>query len=98
MKNKLFLRVASFITLFLTAQTALAACYVNGEQIPCGSFPWWIFIIIFGAAIFFFVFWLKMLIHAIKSPNPGKVGWVILIVLTQVLGAIIYYFAVKRSE
>ena len=79
-------------------QTASAACMVNGEEVPCSSFPWWIFVIIFAVAIFFFVFWIKMLIHAIKTESENKAVWIILIVVLQLLGAAIYYFAVKRKS
>jgi drug/metabolite transporter (DMT)-like permease len=79
-------------------QTASAACMVNGKEVPCSSFPWWIFVVIFAVAIFFFIFWIRMLVHAIKTESENKAVWIILIVLLQVLGAIIYYFAVKRKS
>ena len=98
MKNLIISGNIILATLFLTARSVFAACFVNGQEVPCSSFPWWIFIVIFAIGIFFFVFWLRMLIHAAKSSNSSKVGWIILIVLTQVLGAVIYYFVVKRNE
>jgi len=98
MKSKTIFGGAILAMFLFSVQSVLAACMVNGKEVPCSSFPWWIFIIIFAVAIFFFVFWLRMLIHAAKSTNPNKVVWIILIVLTQVLGAIIYYFVVKRKE
>jgi len=85
-------------TFLISTQSVFAACFVNGRAVSCDSFPWWILIVIFVAGILFFVFWLQMLIHAVKSSNPSKVGWILLIVLIQVLGAIIYYFVVKRKE
>lgn len=40
-----------------------------------------------------------MLIDAIKhSSNDTKVVWVLVIIFTQVIGAIIYYFAEKRPR
>jgi hypothetical protein len=99
MKSKFVALISLIAGFVLSAETAMAAtCKVNGEVVPCGSFPWWIFIVIPIIGILIFVFWLKMLIHAAKSTNPGKVGWIILIVLTQFLGAVIYYFVVKRKE
>jgi Phospholipase_D-nuclease N-terminal len=47
-----------------------------------------------------FIFWIWMLIEAItKEPTEGndKLIWVIVIALTQVIGAAIYYF-VRRPE
>jgi hypothetical protein len=83
----------------LLLQTVLAAsCTVNGEEVPCGSFPWWIFIVFFVVGIAFFIFWVKMIIHAAKSDNPNKLVWILIIVLTGLIGAIIYYFVVKRNE
>lgn len=98
MKNKTIFGGATLATFLFMIQSVLAACVVNGEEVPCSSFPWWIFIIIFAVAIFFFVFWLRMLIHAAKSSDPNKAVWIILIVLAQVLGAVIYYFVVKVKE
>ena len=85
-------------------------CTVNGVEVDCdeaaenfgkgfGAF--------FGAGIAFvliffvvgilaFIFWIMMLVHAIKYPVDNKVLWIILMVIAGVLGSIIYYFAVKR--
>jgi hypothetical protein len=41
------------------------------------------------------IFWILMLVHAIVNPIPYKVLWVILIIFTGILGALIYYFAIK---
>jgi len=98
MKNKLILG-GTILANFFVAQFALAAavCRVNGKEVPCGEFPWWIFIVVFVVGILAFIFWLRMLIHAAKSTDPSKVAWIILIVFTNLLGAIIYYFAAKKS-
>ena len=48
-----------------------------------------------------FVFWIWMLIDAIKNEclNEGeKVAWVLVIALTHALGAIIYFFAGRGSR
>ena len=48
-----------------------------------------------------FVFWIWMLIDAIKNEglNEGeKTAWVLVIVLTHLLGAIIYFFAGRGSR
>ena len=56
-----------------------------------------IFIAIFVLAL---VFWIMMLIDAIqrkyKNEND-KIAWILVIVLVGVIGAIIYYFVVKRK-
>ncbi len=54
----------------------------------------WIAIIV-GA----FVFWVTMLIDAIKhSPEKIKMVWVIVIIFTHIIGAFIYYFVEKRPR
>ena len=43
-----------------------------------------------------FVFWIWMLIDAIKNESIGgneRVAWVLVIALTHLLGAVIYFFA-----
>jgi len=43
------------------------------------------------------IFWVWMLVDAIKRPSEGfaRLPWILLIILSVPLGAIIYYFAVK---
>jgi len=55
--------------------------------------------IILGIASF--VFWILMVIDAAKrgfKNSNEKVVWIIVIVLLGALGALIYYFAVKRNS
>ena len=47
-------------------------------------------------SIFFFVIWILMLVHAIKHPIKDKPLWIIVLLVGQGIGAIIYYFVVKR--
>ncbi|MCX6749545.1 MAG: PLDc N-terminal domain-containing protein [Candidatus Pacearchaeota archaeon] len=47
-----------------------------------------------------FVFWIMMLIDSIKRKfknDTEKIVWVLVIILTGILGAIIYYFVAKRK-
>ncbi len=55
-------------------------------------------LIFFTIGIFVFVFWLKMLIDAIKNEKEDKTMWVLLIIFLHVLGALIYYFVKKRHR
>ncbi len=88
--------------LIVTAQPAFAAaCTLNGEVIPCDQMPKWVwaFLIVMAVlSMFFFVFWLRMLLDAIKNQTENKTMWVLLIIFLNVLGAIIYYFAEKRKR
>ncbi len=46
-----------------------------------------------------FVFWIMMLVDAIKREDgPNKIVWVIVIVFLHFLGALIYFFARKSQR
>ncbi len=60
-----------------------------------------IFVLIFAAAILALIFWIFMLIDAAqrKFETEGeKIAWILIIVLVGIIGAIIYYFAVKARN
>jgi hypothetical protein len=44
-----------------------------------------------------FIFWLVALIDCIKSSNPNKVVWVIVILLLPILGSILYFIFGKSA-
>lgn len=51
--------------------------------------------------IFAFVFWILMLINCIKrkfKSDTEKVIWILVIIFAHILGALIYYFVVKRKN
>lgn len=82
-------------------QSAFAACTLNGQEIPCGEIPGWVWAIPIVAGvigIFGFIFWLWMLIDAIKNEKENKTMWVLLIIFLNFLGALIYYFVAKRKR
>jgi prolipoprotein diacylglyceryltransferase len=55
------------------------------------------FVIVFGGAIF----WVFMLVDAVQRENyknkDDKTIWIIVLALTGLIGAAIYYFAIKRK-
>lgn len=58
-------------------------------------------IAVIGLAIFLFIFWILMIIDCATrkfKDNMDKVVWMIVIVFLHILGAIIYYFVVKRKN
>jgi uncharacterized BrkB/YihY/UPF0761 family membrane protein len=58
-------------------------------------------LIIVALSIFVFVFWILMLIDCVKrkyKETSDKIVWVIVIVFTQIIGALIYYFVVKVKD
>lgn len=55
------------------------------------------FLVIFALVICSTVFWIMMIVHAAKHEVENKAMWIILIVFTGIIGALIYYFVVKRK-
>ena len=57
-------------------------------------------LLIIALAIFALVFWIMMLVDAAKrkfKDSTERVLWIILMVFTGLIGAIIYYFVVKKK-
>jgi len=56
---------------------------------------------IIALSIFLFVFWILMIIDVaqrkFKNEND-KIVWILIVALLQGIGAIIYYFAIKRPN
>lgn len=95
------------VSVYRLVSAAGAVCKVNGQVVPCeqvwNSFKWLagagigLVIVLFLVGILAFVFWLLMLIDAIKRDIEHKPVWILILLLTGIIGAIIYYFAVKRK-
>jgi cytochrome c biogenesis factor len=52
-------------------------------------------------SIWAFVFWILMLVHCVKKKfkeDSEKIVWLLVIILTGIIGALIYYFIVKSKE
>lgn len=56
-------------------------------------FVWFFFV---AVGIFGSIFWIWMLIHAATNEIKDKVVWVLVLIFTHIIGAVIYYFVVKR--
>lgn len=88
--------------MFNTLAQAAATCTVNGESVPCpdfGSIAAWGIGLLIGFALLFlwmFIFWIIMLVHVLSHDVKDKIVWAIVIIFTGILGALIYYFVVKR--
>ncbi len=107
-KNTLVISILSSLSVLFT-NVALAAgkCSINGQEVPCeelanqakGFLGWGIGIIILMLIIGVFstVFWIMMLVHAAKHNVDNKPMWIILMVFTGIVGALIYYFVEKRK-
>ncbi len=75
---------------------------VNGDQVPAFFWVFAVFIIVFGIASL--AFWIWALVDAIRVPDDRyyqsgtKLVWVLVIVLLQVIGAIVYLVAGRPSK
>ena len=80
-----------------TAATGTAAA--GGLALFGGSLI--ILLLIIVANIALFIFWIFMLVDVFKRTNwkqeSDKTLWILLVILLGYLGAIVYYFAVKRQ-
>ncbi|MFH0792256.1 MAG: PLDc N-terminal domain-containing protein [bacterium] len=54
-------------------------------------------LLIAGAGIVSFIFWLWMFISAIKGDFENKGVWIIVLLIGNIIGAIAFYFAVHRK-
>ena len=62
------------------------------------------FVILLALALF--VFWLWMLVDCLKRPDEkfavggsyAKLIWVLVILFAQIIGALLYYFLIERSD
>lgn len=57
------------------------------------------FVVFIGLAIWAFVFWILMIVDCAKrdfKKDNDKIVWVLVIIFTGIIGALIYYFVVKK--
>jgi|TARA_B100001971_G_C17886309_1_gene380666 4-hydroxybenzoate polyprenyltransferase len=56
---------------------------------------------VIGLFVFLFIFWIYMIIDVAKrnfKEDSERVVWILVLVFLSWLGALIYYFAVKRDD
>lgn len=100
------------MNILLLAQAAQSDCTLNGQPIDCAELaekakPFigiglGILAVIIILSIISFIFWLMMLIHATKHNSPNKNTWIIILVISFIMGfcligALVYYFAEKKK-
>ncbi len=81
---------------FLMPALALAG---NSQVKTAGAITGGIFILFFlivVAVVATTIFWILMLVHAATKEVENKALWLIIIVFLGFIGAIVYYFAIKR--
>lgn len=60
-----------------------------------------LWIVLIGFAIFSLVFWILMIVDVAKRKfkhENDKIMWILIVILTGIIGALIYYFMVKRKD
>lgn len=60
-----------------------------------------IWIVFFAIGIFAFVFWILMIVDVAKrnfKNENDKIMWILIVILTGIIGALIYYFMVKKKN
>ncbi|MDD5068659.1 MAG: PLDc N-terminal domain-containing protein [Candidatus Pacebacteria bacterium] len=99
-----FIIAVSFGALMpVLAQASAAVCKVNGKVVDCGNAGWLIGGIFGLGGIFMLIllagtiFWIFMLIHAATHDIPNKPLWLLIIIFGHLLGAIVYYFSIKKN-
>lgn len=45
-----------------------------------------------------FFLWIAMLVHVVKHDIPNKILWILILIITNIVGGPIYYFAVYRKR
>lgn len=55
-----------------------------------------VFALFISVPIAMLAFWIMMLVHAAKNDIRDQAIWILVIALAGIVGAIIYYFVVKR--
>jgi hypothetical protein len=94
------------IPVYKTTSKITTNCELNGKVVPCEQlnesfeqFMGWgigIGILFFIIGVLVFIFWISMIVHAVKYPIEHKPIWILVLILGGILGAIVYYFAVKK--
>jgi len=98
-KSTLSLLLSSIVG--LAGNTALAqydsyGTTTVGTGLGVGLIILWIIFMLVGLALF--VLWLWMLIDCVKRPFDKKTMWIVLIIILGWIGAIAYFFVVKRKK
>lgn len=66
-----------------------------------GGFIFFLIFLLFAVGVLLTIFWILMIIDCAKrdfAESTEKVVWLIVVIIFGVLGAIVYYFAVKRPQ
>lgn len=96
----------------LAQSTTSSGCTLNGQPVSCSELADKAGPLIGGILIFvllgiiilvaLLIFWIFMLVHAIRHNSPNKTVWLVVLIVSLILGfaplaAIVYFFAEKKK-
>ena len=98
-----------FSFLLLTASAFAEVSSVESQNADAFGFVFGLFgilfsliwLVFFGAMIAAMVFWILMIVDVVKRDFPkqdDKTVWILIVILAGIIGAIIYYFMIKRKD
>ncbi len=99
--KKIFAFAAPSMSMLFFAQRVFAECTLNGEVIPCDQMPKWPFvlmIVFFVFMMFMLAFWVWMIVDVAKYEKENTVVWILVVILAQAIGAVIYFFVRRRKR
>lgn len=96
----------------LAQSTTSSGCTLNGQPVSCSELAdkagpligGILIFVLFGIIILvaLLIFWIFMLVHAIRHNSPNKTVWLVVLIVSLILGfaplaAIVYFFAEKKK-
>ena len=82
-------------------EPATTGAAVGGLAIGFVIFFFFLWFAIIALGIFLFVFWILMIVDVaqrkFKNEND-KIVWILIVALLSWIGALVYYFAIKKSD
>lgn len=88
--------------------TGTSKCVVNWEEVPCSDAmelakdffgaTMWLFLVWGVLALIGTVFWIWMLVDAIRFHEKDKWLWIVLQIVLGAIGSIIYFFAARKPR
>lgn len=104
-KTSILLALLALTPSLFISQIASAAseCRLNGEVVDCSEISGFLWAgfgflgVILVIGLIMGIFWLWMLIHAISHNIENKAIWILIILVTGPIGALIYYIAIKKN-
>lgn len=81
----------------MAGEAAAAGAMIGGFVL----FIFLIWLVIIIACILLFIFWIFMIVDVAKrnfKSESDKIVWILVVILAGIIGALIYYFVIKRPD